>query len=92
MEYADKILICDKCGEKFVFSCGEQKFFEEKGFIEPRKCAKCRGKENVKRPTSNTYPITCPSCKKNFNITFNPNDKEILCFDCFKLKQQNVNK
>lgn len=88
MEYADKILKCEKCGEDFVFPCGEQKFFEEKGFIPPKKCPKCRGKENVQRPKENTYPAVCPICKRNFNITFDPKNQEVLCLDCFQKKEQ----
>lgn len=84
MEYADKNLKCEKCGEDFVFPCGEQKFFEEKGFIAPKKCPKCRGKENVKRPDVNSFEVTCSSCKKNFHITFNLKNEEILCPECFK--------
>lgn len=92
MEYADKTLKCEQCKEEFIFPCGEQKFFEEKGFAEPKKCPKCRGKENVKRPDANSYSVTCPSCKKVFNITFNPEDKEVLCFNCFsKKKEKEVN-
>lgn len=87
MEYADKTIKCEKCNEEFVFPCGEQKFFEEKGFIPPKKCPKCRGKENVQRPNENTYPTVCPECKKNFNITFDSNGKAILCPECF-LKQK----
>jgi len=85
MEYADKTIKCEKCEEEFIFPCGEQKFFEEKGFAEPRKCPKCRGKENVTRPNENTYPIECSKCKKSFHVTFNPKEKPVLCFDCFNL-------
>jgi len=88
MEYADKKLKCEKCGEEFIFLCGEQMFFEEKGFIPPKKCPKCRGKEDVQRPKEHTYPVNCPSCKKNFNITFDSKGQEVLCYDCF-LAQEN---
>lgn len=33
---------CKDCGEGFVFSAKEQKFFEEKGLVPPKRCKKCR--------------------------------------------------
>ncbi len=89
MEYADKKMVCEKCQEVYIFPCGEQKFFEEKGFIEPKKCPKCRGKENVKRPQANTFETECSNCKSKFNISFDPNDQKILCFECFQKKEKN---
>lgn len=86
MEYADKKITCEKCNLDFVFPCGEQKFFSEKGFLEPKKCPKCRGKESVTRPNENTFSVQCPECKKDFNVTFQSKNKEIICYDCFSKK------
>jgi ribosomal protein S27E len=33
---------CQDCGNEFVFSTAEQKFYEEKGFIPPKRCRLCR--------------------------------------------------
>lgn len=38
----DKKLKCKDCGEEFVFTEAEQKFYEEKGFTEPKRCKACR--------------------------------------------------
>ena len=38
----DKTLTCEKCGQEFVFTAGEQEFYNEKGFTEPKKCKPCR--------------------------------------------------
>ncbi len=40
----DKLLVCEDCGSKFVFDAGEQIFFKEKGFTEPKRCPTCRKK------------------------------------------------
>ena len=88
MEYADRKMICEKCHEEYIFPCGEQKFFEEKGFIPPKKCPKCRGKQNVKRPESNNFPTICPECKTKFNITFDPKGQKVLCFTCFEKQKK----
>lgn len=46
MEFQDKSLACQDCGNSFVFTAGEQSFYQEKGFAhEPRRCKDCRGKK-----------------------------------------------
>ncbi len=38
----DKKITCITCGEEFEFTAGEQTFYNEKGFNEPKKCKTCR--------------------------------------------------
>lgn len=46
MEFQDKNLTCSDCGNTFVFTSGEQRFYQEKGFAhEPRRCKDCRGRK-----------------------------------------------
>ncbi|MBQ7129232.1 MAG: zinc-ribbon domain-containing protein, partial [Clostridia bacterium] len=41
--FEDKTLICKECGQEFVFTAGEQEFYEAKGFVnEPQRCKSCR--------------------------------------------------
>ena len=41
--YVDEMLNCVDCGRQFVFSSGEQRFYEEKGFQnKPNRCPDCR--------------------------------------------------
>lgn len=35
-------LKCQDCGEEFVFSERDQEFYEEKGFLPPKRCRFCR--------------------------------------------------
>ncbi len=43
MEFQDRNLTCTDCGNTFVFTAGEQSFYQEKGFAhEPRRCKDCR--------------------------------------------------
>jgi hypothetical protein len=44
LKAGDKLLVCEDCGNKFVFDVGEQIFFKEKGFTEPKRCPTCRKK------------------------------------------------
>jgi len=45
----DKTLVCVDCGQEFVFTAGEQEFFAEKGFVEPKRCKMCRDKKKADR-------------------------------------------
>jgi hypothetical protein len=38
----DVTLQCIQCRRDFIFEAGEQAFFKEKGFSEPKRCPKCR--------------------------------------------------
>jgi len=43
MSHEDKTLTCIDCGTGFVFTAGEQQFYQERGFDhEPRRCRTCR--------------------------------------------------
>lgn len=47
---ADKNLVCKDCGKEFVFTEGEQAFFQEKGFEnEPQRCPECRRARKMER-------------------------------------------
>jgi ssDNA-binding Zn-finger/Zn-ribbon topoisomerase 1 len=41
-QYTDRDLECADCRSTFVFTAGEQAFFQQKGFTEPKRCPKCR--------------------------------------------------
>ncbi|MVX66301.1 cytochrome C551 [Clostridium chromiireducens] len=39
----EKTLVCRDCGNEFIFTVGEQEFYQEKGFTnEPTRCIACR--------------------------------------------------
>ena len=40
----DRMLSCEDCNTSFVFDAGEQRFFKEKGFTDPKRCPRCRKK------------------------------------------------
>ena len=40
----DKEIICKDCGKPFIFSKGEQLFFNSKQLSEPKRCIICRKK------------------------------------------------
>lgn len=46
----DKTLICQDCGQEFIFTAGEQEFYKAKGFDnEPKRCKACRDKRKAQR-------------------------------------------
>ena len=51
---ADKTLVCKDCGAEFVFTEGEQAFYQEKGFEnEPQRCPDCRRARKQNRRNNN---------------------------------------
>ena len=44
----DKSMMCEECGQEFVWTVGEQEFYEKKGVEDPKYCMICRGKHMAK--------------------------------------------
>ena len=43
MEFKDQTIACADCNSNFIFSAGEQEFFQEKGLSNaPKRCPQCR--------------------------------------------------
>lgn len=88
MEFHDQKLVCRDCGTSFVWTAGEQEFYQKKGFDNPpSRCPECRRKKKENQ-TQNTargsYPITCSRCGKQDTVPFEPREgREVLCRDCF---------
>jgi len=50
-------LTCRQCGREFVFTNGEQEFYELKGFTSPSRCQECRSAKQ-----SQPLHLTCSQC------------------------------
>lgn len=48
-KYKDKNLYCRNCEKEFVFSVGEQQFYEKKAFQLPKHCRACRKTNKIKQ-------------------------------------------
>lgn len=84
--YEDRTLVCNECGEEFVFTAGEQEFYAEKGFTnDPKKCKKCRdARKNGGRAEREYFTATCANCGKEARVPFRPReDRPVYCSDCF---------
>mgnify|MGYP003305111764 CR=1 FL=1 len=60
-EYVDETLVCKDCGNEFVFTAGEQRFYDEKGFLnKPKACKACRdAKKNAQREPREYFTVVC---------------------------------
>jgi hypothetical protein len=50
----DKTLACVDCQDSFTWTAGEQKFYEEQRFTQPKRCKPCR-KANKDRKGDRKY-------------------------------------
>lgn len=85
MDFQDKNLTCKDCSKEFVWSAGEQKFYQDKGLQNsPSRCPDCRKQAKEQKANRQMYPITCKECGKAGEVPFEPRDpNDVLCADCF---------
>ncbi|MCF7845765.1 MAG: zinc-ribbon domain containing protein [Candidatus Peribacteraceae bacterium] len=78
-----KSLTCEECGKDFVFTQGEQEFYEEKGFTPPKRCKECRA---AKKAAGRQFTkVTCAGCGKETEVPFVPSgDRPVYCRECFE--------
>ena len=90
--YADKTLTCKECGQEFVFTAGEQEFYESKGFVnEPQRCKACRdAHKNNNRTEREMFTAVCANCGGEAVVPFRPReDRPVYCSDCFaKMREE----
>ena len=48
---SDQTLTCRDCGQEFTYTAGEQAFYTERGFSEPKRCPTCRSQRKAQRST-----------------------------------------
>jgi CxxC-x17-CxxC domain-containing protein len=96
----DKTLKCRDCSAEFVFTAGEQEFFQQKGFTnEPTRCPSCRSANKASRGDSGggfgrsrdreMFPAVCAQCGKATQVPFQPReDRPVYCSDCFSAQRQ----
>lgn len=82
----DKILVCKDCGDKFIWTIGEQQFFIDKGLKNiPKRCKICTAKYKAAlREKHPMWWVECKKCHKKSEVTFEPKSEDILCETCFQ--------
>ena len=86
-EFVDETLVCKECGNEFVFTAGEQRFYKEKGFMnKPKACKACRdAKKNAGRAPREYFTTVCAKCGGEAKVIFQPsNDRPVYCSACFE--------
>ena len=91
MALSDRTLVCVDCGGEFIFTAGEQEFFNSRGFInDPKRCQPCRSSRRSDGPRGGIdgpremHPITCAQCGTDAMVPFRPRgDRPVYCSDCF---------
>ena len=94
MSFVDKTLKCRECGNEFVFTAGEQEFYQQKGLMNlPGRCPTCRaarrsssgGTANrTERPHREMHTVICAECGAETQVPFLPkNDRPVYCSPCY---------
>jgi CxxC-x17-CxxC domain-containing protein len=62
MSFADRTLTCRDCGQQFVFTAGEQEFYQSRGLTnEPGRCPECRAARKQSRGGGGGYSYSSSS-------------------------------
>jgi CxxC-x17-CxxC domain-containing protein len=89
---SDRTLVCVDCGAEFVFTVGEQEFFNSRGFVnDPKRCQTCRSGRRAEQrgggfdgAPREMHPIVCAQCGADAMVPFRPRgDRPVYCSDCF---------
>src|SRR5580700_7655645 len=75
-QYLPKNITCIECKNTFVFSAGEQSFFQCRGLSnEPKRCPHCRVLMRMRREGKSTDSVTqtnCVACGDKTTVPFLP--------------------
>ena len=99
MSFQDKTLTCRDCGQEFVWTAGEQEFFQSRGLMNPP--SRCPADRAARRAgaggggggggggyssgPSEMFTATCSNCGREARVPFQPRgDKPVYCSDCFE--------
>ncbi|GAC1387476.1 MAG: zinc-ribbon domain containing protein [Ktedonobacteraceae bacterium] len=93
MSFVDKTLKCRECGNDFVFTAGEQEFYQQKGLLnQPGRCPECRaarrhtsaGGRSSERGPREMHTVICAECGIETQVPFFPkNDRPVYCSTCY---------
>jgi CxxC-x17-CxxC domain-containing protein len=101
MQFVDRFLKCSDCNDDFVFTAGDQLFFNDKQFKnDPKRCKLCKAKRAGLGRSSNPNAVAalpfsrtetrtqCSACGIETTVPFKPTQgRPVLCRSCFQLKR-----
>ncbi len=95
MALTEKTLKCRDCGNDFVFTVGEQEFYQSHGLQhEPARCPTCRSSRRKNRGgdgsgTRQMYTVTCAGCGGETQVPFEPSQgRPVYCRECYGKQRQ----
>ncbi len=96
LEVSDnRSLTCVECERSFTFSRGEQAFYRDRGFSDPKRCPTCRlvKKTPVEAATETrdvsarsgiSVEVVCSECGCETTVPFHPaKNRPVYCRSCF---------
>ncbi|MFA5158198.1 MAG: zinc-ribbon domain-containing protein [Patescibacteria group bacterium] len=93
-KFEDQVLNCKDCGDKFIWTEGEQQFYYDKGLKNiPKRCKPCA--EKFKSELREKHPmqwIKCKKCHKKAEVPFEPKSEDTLCEECFNKEIEKRNR
>ncbi len=98
MSFTDKTLTCKDCGQEFIWTAGEQEFYQTRGLQnQPGRCPSCRAarrsnsggggyaSERSMSGPREFHIATCSNCGQEARVPFVPRgDKPVYCSSCFE--------
>ncbi|MEZ5347123.1 MAG: zinc-ribbon domain containing protein [Pyrinomonadaceae bacterium] len=95
-DFKDIEILCIDCDREFSWSCGEQRFFMEKGLKNPpKRCKPCKTAKNERiRAIKNAknggkcqkieVAVSCATCSTNTTVPFYPSQgRPVYCRSCY---------
>ena len=86
MSFEDQTLRCRECSADFVWTAGEQSFYQEKGLLnQPQRCPNCRVlKRQGRLSPRQMFEVVCADCGVTTQVPFEPREsRPVYCSDCF---------
>jgi CxxC-x17-CxxC domain-containing protein len=104
VQFVDRLLICCDCHGEFIFTAGEQVFFNDKQFKnDPKRCKPCKSRRSgLSAAATGTGPAAaglsrtetrteCSECGVQTTVPFKPTQgRPVLCRQCFQIKSKLV--
>jgi CxxC-x17-CxxC domain-containing protein len=104
MVQQDRNLTCAECGTTFVFSADDQRYHQEKGYTDPKRCPSCRANRSSRGPSSfssggdrgfggprQMHDAVCADCGQKTQVPFLPRgDKPVYCSNCFNKRRSST--
>ena len=101
-QFIDRLLKCSDCHGEFIFTAGEQLFFQDKQFKnDPKRCKPCKSRRSGLAAAANgTGPAaaglsrtetrtTCSECSVDTTVPFKPTQgRPVLCRQCFQARNR----